>query len=111
MASGLIAGGAIMEVLVSFTGAVDKFATWKVLKPIQRISEGVTEMTEGAEVFVGKIMPFLDLSGRWLDGGGDPGRLARIENWVGLILFLALCLFVYFDCRRAKPELGAGELG
>ena len=111
IASGLIAGGAIMEVLVSFTGAVDQLAKWKVLKPVQRISEGVTEMVEGAQMFVGKIMPFLDLSGRWLDGGADPSALARTQNWLGLILFLLLCTFVYFDCRRAKPELGEGELG
>lgn len=108
IASGLIAGGAIMEVLVSFTGAVDQLAPWKVLKPIQSISEGVTEMVEGAQMFVGKIMPFLDMSGRMIDGGVDAESLARFENWLGLILFLLLCVFVYFDCRRAKPELGVG---
>jgi hypothetical protein len=56
-------------------------------------------------------MPFLDMGGRMIDGGVNPEGLARFENWLGLILFLALCVFVYFDCRRAKPELGEGELG
>ncbi|MBN2563749.1 MAG: OPT/YSL family transporter [Phycisphaerae bacterium] len=87
LASGLIAGGAIMEVLVNLTGALD-------------------------DLFLDKaIMTFLDISGHLLDGGTDPAALARVENWLGLILFLALCVFVYFDCRRAKPELGEGELG
>lgn len=88
LASGLIAGGAIMEVMVNFTGALDDM------------------------VFNKTVMPFLDISGRLVDGSSDPASLARNQNWLGLILFLALCVFVYFDCRRAKPELGeGGELG
>ncbi len=101
IASGLIAGGAIMEVLVNLTGAIDKQLPWKVLRPL----------TDGGEQYVGKIMPFFDISGRMIDGGVNPEALARTENWLGLLLFLALCVFVYFDCRRAKPELGEGELG
>lgn len=50
------------------------------------------------------LLEKLDLS-RVL-GAGD--AKAVLENWLGLILFLALCTFVYFDCRRAKPELAAG---
>jgi hypothetical protein len=104
IASGLIAGGAIMEVLVSFTGAVDQLAKWKVFKPIQHIADGVAEMVEGAQVYVGKIMPFIDCSGRMLDGGTNPENLARVENWLGLLFFLGLCGFVFWDCCRAKPE-------
>jgi putative OPT family oligopeptide transporter len=100
IASGLIAGGAIMEVLVSFTGAVDELAF------------GVTKtLADGTEIVAGKIMPFIDMSGRMIDWGVNPEALARIENWLGLLLFLGLCIFVYFDCRRARPELGKGELG
>jgi hypothetical protein len=100
IASGLIAGGAIMEVLVSFTGAIDELAF------------GVKQtLADGTELVVGKIMPFIDISGRMIDAGVNPDGLARTENWLGLLLFLALCTFVYFDCRRAKPELGEGELG
>jgi uncharacterized oligopeptide transporter (OPT) family protein len=32
-------------------------------------------------------------------------------NWLGLILFLALCVFVYWDCRTAKPAETAGGPG
>lgn len=84
IASGLIAGGAIMEVLVSFTGALDDLAWGKT------------------------VMPFLDCARRMLDAGVDPTGLARTQNLLGLLLFAGLCLFVYLDCRRAKRELGEG---
>ena len=88
LASGLIAGGAIMEVLINFTTAVDDLA------------------------FGTTVMPFLDISGHMIDGGTNGESLAQAGNWIGLLAFLALCVFVYFDCRRAKPELGeGGELG
>jgi len=96
LASGLIAGGAIMEVLVNFTTAIDELAL------------GVKTMVGQTEKLVGKIMPFLDLSGRMIDAGVSPESLARVENWVGLILFILLCVFVYLDCRRARPELAEG---
>ncbi|MEW6744129.1 MAG: OPT/YSL family transporter [Planctomycetota bacterium] len=88
IASGFIAGGAIMEVLVNVTGAVD-------------------DLWWGATV-----MPFLDLGGRFVAGGADPAGLARTQNLLGLVLFVLLCVFLYGDCRRAKKELAAGgELG
>jgi len=99
IASGLIAGGAIMEVLVNFTTALDELLL------------GTKQMVGTTETLVGKIMPFLDCSGRMIDAGVDPAALARTENWLGLLLFLGLCVFVYLDCRRAKAELGVGELG
>jgi len=99
IASGLIAGGAIMEVLVSFTGAVDELAL------------GVKQtLADGTELIVGKIMPFLDMSGRMIDRGVNPESLARIENWLGLVLFLALCVFVFWDCCRAKPDETLADL-
>ncbi len=111
IASGLIAGGAIMEVLVSLTGAVDQLASWKVQKPIQRITEGVAEIADGTQPFVGKIMPFLDISGRMIDGGINPDSLARVQNWLALLVFLALCTFVFWDCCRAKPDESADLTG
>jgi hypothetical protein len=84
LASGLIAGGAIMEVLVNFTGALDDLVWNKT------------------------VMPFLDMSGRMLDAGVNAEQLTRTQNWLGAILFVLLCVFVYFDCRRAKPELAEG---
>jgi len=99
LASGLIAGGAIMEVLVNFTTALDEMFL------------GAKTLVGGSEEVVGKIMKFLDVSGRMVDSGVDPQYLARTQNWLGAVLFLALCAFVYFDCRRAKAELGDSELG
>ncbi len=84
LASGLIAGGAIMEVLVNFTGALDDL--W----------------------WGNTVMPMLDISDKMISGGADPTGLAQTQNWLGLLLFLGLCIFVYFDCRRAKAELGEG---
>lgn len=84
IASGLIAGGAIMEVLLSFAGSLDDLR-WG-----------------------NKVMPALDMGGHLVEGGADPVGLARLQNWLGLLLFLALCVFVYIDCRRAKAELAAG---
>ncbi len=98
LASGLIAGGAIMEVMVNFTTALDELLL------------GTKTMVGGAEELVGKIMPFLDMSGRMIDGGVNPESLARVENWLGLILFLALCVFVLWDCCRAKPDEAAPTL-
>jgi OPT family oligopeptide transporter len=103
VASGLIAGGAIMEVAVSFTGAVDQLAPWKVQQPLQEISHGVAEIADGTQPFVGKIMPFLDISGHLLDRGVSPDKLARVKNWLALVMFLLLCAFLFWDCMRAKP--------
>ena len=96
LASGLIAGGAIMEVVVNLTTALDE----RLL--------GTETLVGTKEQLVGKIMPFLDISGRMLDAGVNPEHLVRTQNWVGLLLFLGLCIFVYFDCRQAKPELAEG---
>ncbi|HNQ24352.1 MAG TPA: OPT/YSL family transporter [Phycisphaerae bacterium] len=98
IASGLIAGAAIVEVLVNFTAALDDLAL------------GQTAIVAGEEKTVGVIMPFLDVSGRLLAANTDPQGLARFENWLGLIMFLALCVFVYLDCLRAKPSADAPSL-
>jgi hypothetical protein len=89
-----------MEVLVNLTGALDE-----VLLGTKQV------LADGTEKIVGKIMPAIDTSRAMLDAGANPETLARIQNIVGLLLFLALCVFVYFDCRRAKPELGETEIG
>ena len=98
LASGLIAGGAIMEVVVNFTAGLDE----QLL--------GVKTMVGDGEVVVGKIMPFFDCSRRLIDGGVNPESLARAENLIGLVMFLALCVFVYFDCRRAKADEAGPDL-
>jgi uncharacterized oligopeptide transporter (OPT) family protein len=98
IASGLIAGGAIIEVLVNFTAAIDDL--WLSTKTV----------VQGVEREVGTIMPWLDISGRLIDRGTDPAALARFENWLGLVMFLGLCVFLYWDCRRAKPDETAPEI-
>jgi uncharacterized oligopeptide transporter (OPT) family protein len=92
IASGLIAGGAIMEVLVNFTTALDELFL------------GTKHLVGQQMKTVGEIMPFLDVSHRIIDSGTNPDSLARTETWLGLVLFLALCVLVYFDCLRAKPS-------
>ncbi|RMF76499.1 MAG: peptide transporter [Acidobacteria bacterium] len=84
IASGLIAGGAIMEVLINFVGAIDD----------QLLGWG--------------ILPAIDISRHLVRGGVDAAGLARVENWLGLLFFLGLCVFVYWDCRRASKELAEG---
>ncbi|MCK4660062.1 MAG: OPT/YSL family transporter [Phycisphaerae bacterium] len=94
IASGLIAGAAIVEVGVNFLAILDE-KIW-----------GVARMVGVEEKIVGKIMPWLDVSGRLTDGGTNPELLARFGNWFGLIAFLLLCVFVYWDCRRVKLPKG-----
>lgn len=80
VASGLIAGAAIIDVLISGMQILD-------------------------ERYVnGRIMPSLDIARRLLDSGMNPDSLVRTTNWLGLLAFAILCSFVYFDCRRAKPS-------
>ncbi len=98
IASGLIAGAAIIEVALNFLAIIDE-KLW-----------GATTMVGEREVLVGKIMPFFDISGRLLDGGTNPETLTRFANVFGLVMFLALCAFLYWDCMRAKPDEDAPEI-
>jgi putative OPT family oligopeptide transporter len=82
VASGLIAGAAIMDVLIKlFIAFVDK--------PWFKDSQ---------------LMPRLDLTARWIAQGSDAEQVARTNNWLGLVFLLGLALFAYWDCRRAKPS-------
>jgi len=98
IASGLIAGAAIIEVLLNFLAIIDE-KVW-----------GVATIVGGKEKTIGKIMHWLDVSGRLIDGGINPQSLARFANWFGLVMFIALCAFVYWDCLRAKPDEDAPEI-
>ncbi len=76
VASGLIAGGAIIGVIKNGLTAANK-----------------EFMEETINI------------GNWLEKAGwSTDAVSRFTNWLGLVLFLILCLFVYLDCRRAKPE-------
>jgi len=92
IASGLVAGAAFIEVIIGFVKLVDEWAFGK------EVVVGTTK-----EV-VGVIMPWLDMSKRFVEGGVDPSSLARFSNWLGLFMFLALCVYMYWDCKRAKED-------
>lgn len=47
----------------------------------------------------------------WIGGTPRAGNAAYLDglgNWIGLFVFVALALFVYWDARRARAEEGAG---
>ena len=48
-------------------------------------------------------MSWLDLSQRRIAAGAAPEFVAQSMNWYGAVAFVLLCLFVYWDCRRARP--------
>jgi len=80
IASGLIAGAAIVEVLINALMIFDE------------------------KVTSDRIMPALDMSRRLIAGGTDPESLARFNNALGLAMFLALCVFIFWDVRRARAD-------
>lgn len=87
IASGLIAGAAIIEVLLNGLAILD-------------------------DQYFGKaVMPALDLGRRIIDGGTSAEWWARVNNWLGLAALVGLSLFVYLDCLRAKPAEGVAHGG
>ena len=79
IASGLIAGGGIIGVLSNAVVILDDKWTYV------------------------SIMSGIDIQGWMLAAGMAPEAIARLTNWLGLLFFLGLCAFVYWDSRRAKP--------
>lgn len=86
VASGLIAGAAIIDVLINALTILDE--KWYAPKA-------------GED---GKIMPWLNFAKRQIDNGMNPEELARMNNWLGIAAFGGLCFLVYIDCRRAKAR-------
>ncbi len=84
VASGLIAGGAIIEVLIVAFGVLDEMYNHS------------------------RIVSWLDWGQRRIAAGVAPEVVAQTANWLGAVAFLILCLIVYWDCRRARPQGGAG---
>jgi uncharacterized oligopeptide transporter (OPT) family protein len=78
VASGLIAGAAIIEVCCNGLVILD------------------------SEVIGYKVMPWLDMT-ESMQRGRTPEQLAQFKNWLGLSAFGLLSLLMYLDCRRAKP--------
>ena len=76
IASGLIAGGAVIGV----------------------VKNGLT-------VFFEDFMEEGISIARWLEGAGwSAGGTERFGNWFGLAAFLLLCIWAYWDSCRARPE-------
>lgn len=79
VASGLIAGAAILEVFWNFTEIADE-RWWN-----------------------GALTKALNFSNWLITLGGSPDQQARVSNWLGLVAVAGLALLFYFDCLRAKP--------
>lgn len=79
IASGLIAGAAIVGVVLS------ALQSWSASGP---------------------VLDALDVPAALVRRGLDPAAVARAGNWLGLAAFTALCLFIYADSRRARAPGG-----
>jgi hypothetical protein len=59
-------------------------------------------------------MKSLDVFSAMVRSAADPPvraeELGRTFNLIGLLAFLALCAYTFWDARRAKPEEGAPEI-
>jgi uncharacterized oligopeptide transporter (OPT) family protein len=57
------------------------------------------------------LMKSIDVFSAMVRESADPAaraaELGRMFNWIGLAAFLALCVYTFWDARRAKPEEGA----
>ncbi len=92
IASGLVAGAAFTDVLIGFIKLIDQWAFGKEV-----LVSGKTEV-------VGVVMPFIDLSRRFVENGVDPEWLARFSNWLGLVMFMGLCAYMFWDCCKARAD-------
>jgi len=75
IASGFIAGAAIVGVVLN------GLRSWKATVP---------------------LLDSVDVPSAFIRGGADPVAVGRTGNWLGLAAFFLLCLFIYWDSRRAK---------
>lgn len=78
IASGLIAGAAIMDVSLN----------------------GLTILDESRKL---GLMKALDVTHYFSKAYIESGQWLRMQNFLGLLAFCALALLMYLDCRRAKP--------
>jgi uncharacterized oligopeptide transporter (OPT) family protein len=83
IASGFIAGAAIIGVILN------GLKSWSVTEP---------------------VLDFVDIQSRLINGGSDPAAVGRVFNWLGLLAFLLLCGFIFWDSRRAVVEEDAPEI-
>lgn len=86
VASGLIAGAAIMDVLLNALAIVDEQLLSKKVMPALK--------EFGTSVYM-QLFPRL---------AGEEATFWQLKNAGTLVAFLLLCLFVYITCRRARPS-------
>ena len=79
IASGFIAGAAIVGVVLN------GLRSWATTAP---------------------YLDAVDVPSAMIRGGADPATVGRWCNWLGLAAFLLLCLFIYWDSRRARSADG-----
>jgi len=85
IASGLIAGGAIIGVVNAVLTSLNEEFFRKATTPFD-------------------LMKWLDVREHLARAGSDPVSIERGANWIGLLAFAGLCLWAYWDCRRARPR-------
>jgi len=83
IASGFIAGAAIIGVILN------GLKSWPKTEP---------------------MLDFIDIQSRLINSGSDPAGVGRMFNWFGLVAFLLLCAFIFWDSRRAIVEEDAPEI-
>ncbi|MCP4591419.1 MAG: OPT family oligopeptide transporter [bacterium] len=60
--------------------------------------------------FTEAILDAVDIQSRMINGGSDPESLGQMFNWFGMIAFLGLCGFIFWDSRRAKADAGGPDI-
>ena len=85
IASGFIAGAAIMGVALSGATSIPLIGPY-----LEPVFESID--IRGIMIRAGE------------DASGTAQSLGRTFNWLGAVAFLALCAFIFWDSRRAKPE-------
>jgi len=81
IASGFIAGGALMGIV----GALLKFINW--------------------DRFISLGIPYIMENGKWvMDLAHPKGWYDAFGEWISVIFFIVLCLYVYFDAKKAAKD-------
>lgn len=89
--SGFIAGGALMGML----GAVLNL-DWLKERVLQHVSIGMNYIRETRTIGEETVQKLVE--------GTPRGYYADWGQWIGLITFIAICAYVYFDSRRAARD-------
>lgn len=94
IASGLIAGGAIVGVVNAVLTSINE----ELIKP-----KSASQPAAGFD-----LMQWLNMGERLQASGWSSDRVEQMTNWLGLAAFALLCLWALVICRRAKPGASSG---